>query len=526
MYLESIRKEKISHSETNYRFIFGVLLAYAAFVLTGIFFHSMWRDELHSWALAGASGSVKNLLQLKATEGHPDLWYLLIYAVRLFSDNPFSMQLMHAAIAITTAFLILKYAPFTRVQRVLLISGYFYLFEYALISRNYATGILLITVFLVLYSQRTRYLLWMSVVLFFMAQTNVFALILVIAFQMTMVFEFIFSPGFRKEINHQKVKIIVSFLIVIIGILYSIHTIIPPPTAFFVGSSNFTLSQLTFHEGIRSIATIWRAWIPVPLLHREFWDTNLIPNLPIQVIFSLILVFSAGLLFIRRPLIFFLFIIGSLGIISFILMYYFGYIRHHGHLYILLICCLWLGNYYMENDYSPRVKFIEKYRSWLTANQQKIFIVLLSVQLFAGVYAFGVQLFVPFSAARETAAYISQQNLGRFMIAGDEDIALEPVIGYLKKNAFFFSRKEFSAYLVYDAVRINPSPVRFIKMADSLEKIRKDTILLVMNYSFPEQHVLNLQKLKTFTSSIQYDEKYYLYLLCPPRNPSGFFKIY
>ncbi len=516
MFIEPIPEDQIPGSEKNRGYLFGVLFAYSVLLITGILFHPMWRDEFHTWSIAGASGSFRELMRNKAAEGHPDLWYLLVYGIRKVSDNPLSMQLMHAGFAILTVFLVLKYAPFTRLRRVLLVFGYFYLFEYAVISRNYAIGILLVTIYLALYRHRVRFLLVMALVLFLMAQTNVYGIILSMTFLATWVFEAVFSEVVRKELGLQKPTVFMGLMLVMAGIAYCIHSVIPPPTGYFAGSSHFSLSQLTLHETIRSVATLWQAWFPVPILNSEFWETNIVRDIVVQAILSLVLAWSAALLFTRRPVVFFLYITGVAGIIAFILMYYYGYIRHHGHLFILLVICLWLSAYYREGRYTNRYPVIEKFRGWLIKNTPRIFTVMLSIQLFAGVYAFTVQCFVPFSAARATAHYIRQQRLDRFLIAGDQDVALEPVLGYLKKDAFFFSRNAVSTYLVYDAVRRIPGHERVLALADSLVVAHGDTILLVMNYPLAGHPGRNLFKVGSFEKSIRYDEIYYLYLLSPP----------
>ena len=519
MLIRPTQKGQLPIPEKNNRFIFLVLFAYILVEITGMIFHPMWRDEIHPWSIAGASTSLGDLLQKKAYEGHPDMWYLLVYILRSLSDDPLILQLFHSGIAILTVFLILRYAPFTRGQRVLMVFGYFYLFEYAMISRNYAIGVFLITLLLTLYPLRPRFYFLMAVLLFLLAQTNAFGLILSTVFLLTWTFEFIFSDTFRTIMLREKAILISGTMLIIAGIALSVYTIIPPPSGYFVGSSHFTLSQLTLREGIRSVATVWKAWVPIPILNIQFWGTNIIRNDLIEAILSLILIFSAGILFIKRPVLLFLYITGLIAIIAFILMYYYGYTRHHGHLFILLIVCLWLKAYYEENDYKLHSSILEKFHGWLKKNFHKLLMILLIIQLFAGVYAFAIQLFVPFSAAKETAEYIRHENLDRFMIAGDEDVSLEPVLGYLNKEAFFFSRQTFSTYLIYDNTRITHCESTIIAMADSLMKKQGKPILLVMNYPLSEHPELNLKKLRTFDRSIRYDEIYYLYLLSPMEKP-------
>ena len=128
--------------------------------------------------------------------------------------------------------------------------------------------------------------------------------------------------------------------------------------------------------------------------------------------------------------------------------------------------------------------------------------------------------FYPFSAAKITAQYIRQQKLDRFLIAGDEDVSLEPIAGYLNKQVFFFSRNAFSTYLIYDKLRRIPDESTVLVMADSLLKANGDTILLVTNYPLKKNPWLSPRKIQSFESSIRWDEIYFLYLLSPSENQS------
>jgi hypothetical protein len=521
MFIRPVAEDNLPLPETNKKFIYWVLFAYIVVEITGTLFHSMWRDELHFWSLAGASSSLQDLLHRKAWDSHPDLWYIMLYAVRMVSDNPFSMQVLHSAIAITTVFLILKYAPFSKIQRGLLVFGYFFLFEYALISRNYAIGMLLITLLLILYPRRVHYLFTSALILFFLAQTNLFSTIICIAFLLTWIFEFIFSEPFRAALLRKKAILISGIILIVAGLCWAFYAAMLPGAVSHSEVSDFSLSQLTLRELIRSVATLWKAWVPIPVMGLQFWGTNFIRSNNIEAILALILMFSAGLMFLKRPVVFFYYIISLTGILGFIFLIFYGYIRHHGYLFIILVICLWLKSFYQENNRTLRSGFLEKSYGWLKKNSNRLLVILLAGQMLAGIYAFTVHLSVPFSAAKVTAQYIRAEKLDRFLIAGDQDLSLEPVIGYLDKEAFFFSRNAFSRYLVYDTARREPaSRSAVLAMADSLLKSHGDTILLVMNYMIPEDPKRNLKRIQSFVKSIRQDEIYYLYLLSPAKNDS------
>lgn len=492
-------------------FLFITLLAYGAVTLLSLLFHPMWRDEIHPWAMAGASSSLGDLLHRKAVEGHPDLWYYILYFIRRFNSNPIALQLTHWSIAVSTVFLVLRFAPFPKFQRLMLVFGYFFLFEYAVISRNYAPGLLFLTLFLILSGNPSRNFLLMAVALFLMAQSNVFALIIAIALSLFTVYEILTGSGYRQFLLKRKGSLVAGILVTLAGIAWSVHSVIPPSAGYFAGSSHFSLSQLTLRETVHSIAITWRAWVPLPQPVTEFWDSHLLESEPTMAILSLALLFFAGMLFSRDRSVLLLFIAGSAGITAFILMYYYGYIRHHGHMFILLFACFWLLE---QRSAAPR-EVASGLRAWLFNHRQGLFTALLAVQVLAGCYALTVHNLVPFSAGRECATFIRREGYDRYMLAGDQDVALETLTCYLDRDAFFFSRNAFSPYLIYDRRRVIPEPAAVLRMADSLVQSHGDTVLLALNRPLTNTAGLNARPVRSFSKSIVRDEKYYLYLLIP-----------
>ena len=146
--------------------------------LIGILHHEMWRDELEIWLIARDSHSLGSLFHNMRTEGHPALWYLLVFALTRLSDNPASMQLLHLAISAGSVALILRFAPFSIWNRILLCFSYFVFYEYTIISRAYGLEFLLVFGILCTPSARETRLPWLALLLFGMANTNLFGAIL------------------------------------------------------------------------------------------------------------------------------------------------------------------------------------------------------------------------------------------------------------------------------------------------------------------------------------------------------------
>lgn len=127
---------------TERRLIAVAFLAYCALAAYMTAMHGMWLDELQPWCVARDSNSFIDLYRNTRFEGHPPLWYLLLFGLSRFRSDPILMQVLHVAIGICTAALVLWRAPLVWWWRVLIVLGYFFLYEYTVITRNYGLTLL------------------------------------------------------------------------------------------------------------------------------------------------------------------------------------------------------------------------------------------------------------------------------------------------------------------------------------------------------------------------------------------------
>jgi hypothetical protein len=135
----------------------SILTIYLLLVGATMHVHAMWRDEMQAWLIARDSPNLKDLLNNLRYEGHPALWYLLLMPLTRLSRNPALMQHLQLAISAASLSIVLWRAPLTRLERGLFPFGYFILYEYAVKSRSYALGILLLVVFCAKAPAKTRF---------------------------------------------------------------------------------------------------------------------------------------------------------------------------------------------------------------------------------------------------------------------------------------------------------------------------------------------------------------------------------
>ena len=124
---------------------FAILLTavYAWLVLGTIRVHEPWRDEAQTW-LINRDASLGEMFSLLRYQAHPALWYLLVRPLARLGMPYSSMGLLHGLIAIGNAFLVLRFAPLPRLTRALLVFSFWMVWMYAIESRVYAIGILLL----------------------------------------------------------------------------------------------------------------------------------------------------------------------------------------------------------------------------------------------------------------------------------------------------------------------------------------------------------------------------------------------
>ncbi|NQU11718.1 hypothetical protein HQ590_13065 [bacterium] len=327
----------------TYLFAGGVTLLFLAAGGYGAFHHEMWRDETQAWLLARDSLTPWALVWNCRYEGHPVLWHLGPWVLSRFTSLPDVMQAYHLLIATATAFLVARFAPFTWVERALLAIGYLFLYEYGVVCRDYGIGVLLIMTYCVLYPRRFQQLPAVSVVLFLLSQTSVHALLVAMAAGGSLFLEVLLRRR-KPEGSARWPLALACLLLVMAGYAVSIWQLVPPP------DSGFAVSWTTAWEPAlaRRVAALpaHAMWIwPRETLH--FWGSSRVVAAPWfgrhLLLYSAVLPVAAVLFLMRRPAVLLTYIAGTLALLAFFYVKYFGSIRHHGFLYVLLVAAAWMA---------------------------------------------------------------------------------------------------------------------------------------------------------------------------------------
>jgi hypothetical protein len=440
---------------------FATVLASIFFVLSfvGILHHEPWRDELQAWMVASDAHSLPELFQNVKYEGHPALWYIVLFAVTRVSDTPFAMAVVHILISTLTIAVFAGYTVLPRPPKVLFAFGYAAFFEFNLISRGYALGLLFVMAFCALYPQRDRRLVQCALVLALMANTSPFGLMLSLALGAHVLFDHL--ARFGRTASYRRVAAAVGLLLA--GWILSVVQIYPEADSSFpvsYASGGFALKRLGF-----ALSRILTSYLPLPDFSQpHFWNRTVFSGWAVlaQVALSLalFLVFTAG--FLRKRRLALLYVGGTVLMLAFVYQTRLAFHRYGLHLFVLLVTCFCLEPCCEDDLRTPWLRRVsERVRPWAG----RLFIALLAGGVYAGVGAYLEDLARPFSASTEAAAFLRAKGVADLEIVGYADYIVSPLAALLGKRIYYPQRADYGRFIVWNRGRKRETDLGAIREA-------------------------------------------------------------
>lgn len=419
-----------------------LLLCFIVISIMEMLHHDVWYDEYVFWLMAKESHSIHDLTSSFHYTGHPLLWNLMLYGITRFTSNPVYMQMLNVFISCFAAALFVFYAPFNLFEKICILFSYFFLFEYTLISRNYALCWFLLTLFCVLFFK--KYYLLITLVLILLANTHLFAFVISINLFLITLYKYKLDKG---KFNG---TLLVYCLLFGMGLLITILTVIPPQDTIALKAFHDPL--FTWDRFSKSTSFFVKGMYPLPVLNSiHFWNSNfLVTNMKLFAFVLTALILLLPFFILEGKLIpFFFFYACIIPII--ILMFYlklFSGTRYMGFCFIILLLALWLAH---DKDIAEHIFW----NPWLENINRFVFKPLMGsifiVQLIAGLYACSLALHYPFSEGRNAAAYINGN------IPAESNVIIEPgsdglaVAAYLKRNPFYPDMNEYAPYYSWNS---------------------------------------------------------------------------
>jgi hypothetical protein len=503
----------LNHS--RYPSAFPLLIAALFLLLCGtfIFRHALWRDEAQAFLLGRDSHSLGQLLYNLRYEGHPPLWHFLIFLLTRLTPRPEAMQAMHLLMAAGSVYLVARYSPFPWPIKILFPFGYFPIFEYGIISRNYQLFLLLTLALCALWHHRRFSFLWTGILLALLCLTHVLGDILAAGLGMMFLADALFTRAGRSAIRQHPWRFLSGLLIAGAGAAASVHCLIPPPDTGFMPGWTFQWDLDHFRD---KVSTLWLALVPIPERTVNFWNTNILDDALAQYHGSLALAAAAILCLIHSWRALLVFLIVTVGSIAFFYIKLSGDLRHDGVHFVALIAAFWIA-WTSRRRPSPAggvgpSRFLRFTRATLRFIPRLALFSLLAVH----VYAAGIALYycwgTPFSPGKQAAACILKVLQPGDILVAESPVSSTSVEAYLPPQLVYYPGPgRWGNFAIWDQTSNTDASLQ-----EAMPFIRKQNHPVIFISSSVNGPSRNAQRLGTFSGAIEDDEAYTIYRIAPP----------
>ncbi len=502
-------------SQREHRRNWLTLSIFAAVVAVGLWTHEPWRDELQAWTIARVSASPTALVRNLRHEGHPFLWYAFLWPFAKLQSSIWMLQILQWTIAVATAAIVLWRSPFSRMQRSLLLFGYFGLYEYGILARSYGLGMLLAMIALACITPVRRWLPF-GVALGMLALTSAFGAALAIALLVGILVH-VRANGETPKSSQVRTAIALT----VVGCVVAYAQARPPD-----GTSAYSEWNLRFdtHLGSGAIAAIFKAFLPLQQFTQSWWNTSIADgNTGLAAIAAIGIVIAVSLLWRAHQGALALWLCATSGTVA--IMYLklgnSDAARYFGTIWIAFVAANWLlfstresAQPSMASPDNPSescdgVCSVRVLHRW-----SLLFSVILIAQLGVGIRAYSSDLRSPFTDAQATAEWLQRNGGSGAIIAACPDFVGSALAGYLERAIIYPQGAREGSFTIWDARRTRPP----LSLADALElkKIRTQREAASPRYLVTNEPVPGLPLAVAFTRGIVIDEHYWVYRIKEP----------
>ena len=397
--------------------LFVFCLCISSILMNG---HEIWRDEAQSFLIVRDSVSVYDIFIRTVNEGHPILWHSLIFPIVHIFKSITAFQMFHVCVSSLMMYVILKTFPFCLKTRILIIFGYFFLYEYNVFSRSYSLSVLLIFLLLSAYNDKNNNFKSNAFLLFCLPNINAMSLIFSLCFVSVDLIFFIIRD---KQYIKQKICVYASAFL---GIYLSFVQILRAGTSHLEEYNSLSVA----------LKSILSSFFPVPQMQVNFWQNCIVNNdYNIKVLCTAIVCLLLILYIYRlskNKKIFVFFIVTSITYIMFFMFAYKCSIYHYGFIYITFLFC--------ECALRKSGKILDT-RKITNITIEKIFNIFFSAVLyihaFSGVFAGLIDIKYEFSGAYAVSCFLKSASLLNVPISAYPDYLATGVIAYAGISSFY-----------------------------------------------------------------------------------------
>ena len=439
--------------------------------------HELWPDEVQQWLLARQSHGLGELFHNRRYEGHPLLWYIILYPVAHLSANVEAIKPINFGLSIVAAYLTLHH--FTRgvAEKILFLLAPLPIFYFSVVTRPYMLGYLLV-VLLCLAMRRPDRDLRIFVLIGFLANIHIYFLIAASAFLLY----YLLLRGLPSTTLAlpRRFWLGLSLCLALIGL--SVWQIIPPPDE----------SSSAGHRVSLDIASAMYGLAMGPFLgsNKSFG------------MFLLLLSPFVSLIYItlrNSPLVGVFLLVSTLGILAFQSLVYGGAAWHAGIVYV----CIQASVFMMRDCKSLDTQSVRRL--------DYTFMAMLLLHAASGLILLRALMTTPCSNDKYVAAYLKSYCPVGCTIISDDDFWGVPISGYLGGQPIYYvSRQEFGTFGILDSHRFLPHGIEEVVRA--AHRFEHPIMLVGHRPTAEEESRFDLRLIQEYSGSMTPREAYYIYV--------------
>ena len=443
----------------------SILLLWLSIVVFVALNHEIWRDEAHSLYVALSADSLWQLPIAVRNEGHPILWFVVLWLAYFLVEAPVVLQVVSIIVGFSSVVLFFRFSPFSVWFKILFIFSFLPFYEYTIMARNYGISMLFFFLFAILYPQKKEKPYLLALVLFALANTNVHSAIFVCLLALYWVKEAVFVDKNSTMNTCGNQPLLFPLFIVSLGVLIAFVTVIPDRNSIVMQASTISIASL-FSSLLQTI------------LHPGYTFNEIFVGFPGIVRDLLIWVFAAGLLI--RPMAALLLLVGAIALGGFFSIGYSGVLRHQGIFFLYVLTLYWITLF----DIRARVDFV----SFKTRLFKIVLYGVIPFVLF--VHIVGSYKYIVRDVTKEMS---SNKSFGQFLhdheqyhdaiIMGEPDIRLESLPYYADNRIFVPRINRYENYI--KLIRENKQELslgELLALAKSVKEKENKTVLIALGH--------------------------------------------
>jgi hypothetical protein len=482
-------------------------LPFLALVYVQIAHHVMWRDELNALAIAWNSPTIPSLFWHIHREGHPWLWYLILWIPSRFTQSVLLLKVVQGIVSTAIILFVALRSPFRTWEKALVLAGYFFVFEYTVLSRMYGVMLLFFVVYLWGRAMKPESPIPSAVLLGLIASVDTIGIMLSFA----LLLEYAYTAFMRRRTSPLFSRKTASAALAIYAAILLLAVWSARPAA----DISWRTTGRPFKDA-KSMSHLYDAFLHYTILpfipvksprSHFFWNPDLhVGGHLYMFAYTMAMLVILGMLYIsfrkQRNL---LLLIGLsiLAGTAFRHFIYPGYERHFGIVFLAFLAAAWI-----VRAESPSLLPMAVY-------------ILLAISVLSGVWATIGSWKRPFSYNQAAAQWIVANHLENMPLVGEEDTSVIGVAEYLQRPIYQIECSCVDTYLLFSSRRDDftksDAPRRILQAAHFYH----DAPLLFVR-AFPmkpdeeeglKREGFQIETLATFTEAEEIAENFYLYRL-------------